>query len=135
MEELKNCPFCRAPGQMKTVPGKIPRGWVGCPRCGIFKQWTHDPSGAIRIWNHREGLFPLEVGDQVFFAYPPDDEGGPFIAAELVTGVGYEGFMLSEDEREPRSMAFTVPWSELNTTAFRSREEAEAALLAMGGGV
>lgn len=50
---IDECPHCGGPGKMKTIPGKFLRGWVGCPICKIYKQWTHDPSGAIKTWNQR----------------------------------------------------------------------------------
>ena len=61
MTELKRCPFCGGESSVKssrqpTNGGQsYMRGWVGCPQCGIYKQWTHDSSGAARIWNSREG--------------------------------------------------------------------------------
>ena len=57
----KTCPFCGGAGEIKSIRqptsgGKsFMRGWVGCPKCGAYMQWTHDPSGAIRKWNQRAG--------------------------------------------------------------------------------
>lgn len=61
MEDLRECPCCGKAAQGKSVyyPGRIQgfmRGWVGCPACGLYIQWTHDPSGAIRKWNRRAAL-------------------------------------------------------------------------------
>ena len=59
--EMQSCPFCGGAGQVKiirqpTSGGKsFMRGWVGCPQCGAYMQWTHDPAGAIRKWNCRVG--------------------------------------------------------------------------------
>ena len=57
MEDLRECPCCGAPGKLKSVKAYVGfmRGWVGCPACGLYKQWTRDPAGAIRTWNRREG--------------------------------------------------------------------------------
>ena len=57
----KTCPFCGGAGAVKSIRqptsgGKsFMRGWVGCPKCGAYMQWTHDPSGAIWKWNRRAG--------------------------------------------------------------------------------
>ena len=51
MEELKNCKHCGGTSQLREVPGKFRRGWVGCPRCKIYKQWVYDPAEAVKIWN------------------------------------------------------------------------------------
>ena len=60
MENLRECPCCGKAAQGKAAynPGRnqgFMRGWVGCPACGLYIQWTHDPSGAIRKWNRRAG--------------------------------------------------------------------------------
>lgn len=52
------CPFCGGPGVVKAGQKQdrfsIPvRGWVGCPTCGIYKQWVNSPDGAIKVWNRR----------------------------------------------------------------------------------
>ena len=56
MEELRECPCCGAPGKIKSVKAYVGfmRGWVGCPACGLYIHWAHDPAGAIRKWNRRE---------------------------------------------------------------------------------
>ena len=56
MEELRECPCCGAPGKLKSVKAYVGfmRGWVGCPACGLYIHWAHDPEGAIRKWNRRE---------------------------------------------------------------------------------
>lgn len=55
MEELRECPCCGAPGKLKSVKAYVGfmRGWVGCPACGLYIHWAHDPAGAIRKWNRR----------------------------------------------------------------------------------
>ena len=53
MTELGNCPHCGRKMQIKTIPKPFVHGWVGCPFCGIYKQWKHDPEDAIRIMNRR----------------------------------------------------------------------------------
>ena len=50
---IENCPHCGGPGKIKTISGKFAHGWVGCPACKIYKQWTHDPAQAIMMWNMR----------------------------------------------------------------------------------
>ena len=63
MPDLRECPCCGKPGELKItrVPiqplhgGKteIVRGWVGCPECELYIQWDHDPRGATEKWNKR----------------------------------------------------------------------------------
>ncbi len=61
MEDLRECPCCGKPGAVK-ITNKVlkngalvlTQGWVGCPACRIYKQWTRDPAGAIRTWNRRD---------------------------------------------------------------------------------
>lgn len=56
MAELKDCPCCGGPGQKKTARSTaFLRGWVGCPTCGLYIQWAHDPASAIEKWNRRAG--------------------------------------------------------------------------------
>ena len=62
MEDLRECPCCGKPGAVKITNKALKngvlvltQGWVGCPACGLYIQWTHDPSGAIRKWNRRDG--------------------------------------------------------------------------------
>ena len=58
MTSPRECPFCGGPGVVKAgqKQGSINapvRGWVGCPACGIYKQWVNSPDGAIKVWNRR----------------------------------------------------------------------------------
>lgn len=59
MMELEKCPFCGGEGTVKsfvqtTKNGKnFMRGWVGCKKCGVYMDWTFEPSGTIRKWNRR----------------------------------------------------------------------------------
>ena len=53
MEQIKACPCCGGPGQLKDVRGKIRRGWVGCPACQLYINWKIDPAGAVKKWNRR----------------------------------------------------------------------------------
>lgn len=55
MEDLRECPCCGAPGKIKSVKAYVGfmRGWVGCPACGLYIHWVHDPEGAIEKWNRR----------------------------------------------------------------------------------
>ena len=57
MEDLSECPCCGAPGKLKSVKAYVGfmRGWVGCPACGLYIHWAHDPARAIRKWNRRDG--------------------------------------------------------------------------------
>lgn len=50
---VDNCPHCGGPGKLKTIQTPFPHGWVGCPECGIYKQWSYDPYQAILKWNRR----------------------------------------------------------------------------------
>lgn len=61
MTELGNCPHCGEQMQIKIIPKPFMHGWVGCPACGVYKQWNHDPEGAIRIMNRHVGLTPDEA--------------------------------------------------------------------------
>lgn len=52
------CPFCGGEASIKgskvqTHGGSYMRGWVGCPDCGVYIQWTHDAAGAVKKWNRR----------------------------------------------------------------------------------
>lgn len=53
MIELKNCPHCGKPAQSKTIDKPYRHGWVGCPNCGIYKNWTYSIKEAVEIWNRR----------------------------------------------------------------------------------
>lgn len=53
---LEPCPFCGGPGQIKDIPKPYRHGWIGCPECGILKNWTYSPKEAARIWNTRTVL-------------------------------------------------------------------------------
>lgn len=50
---LEDCPFCGGPGKGKDIPNPFRHGWVGCPECGIYKQWIRSPTEAVRRWNTR----------------------------------------------------------------------------------
>ena len=50
---VDNCPHCGGPGKLKTIAQPYMHGWVGCPECGIYKQWSYDPYQAILKWNQR----------------------------------------------------------------------------------
>ena len=50
---LEDCPFCGGPGKGKDIPMPFRHGWVGCPECGIYKNWVHTPREAVRRWNTR----------------------------------------------------------------------------------
>ena len=59
------CPCCGGPGKLKdgvtpTHGGGYRRGWVGCPECGLYIQWTHDLLGAVLKWNRRAGEVPQQ---------------------------------------------------------------------------
>lgn len=54
MVAVKECPCCGKPGRVKKSQATgLRRGWVGCPECGLYIQWVHDPDGAIAKWNRR----------------------------------------------------------------------------------
>ena len=53
MDELRECPFCGEPAQLKDSPNPHRHGRVGCPKCGIYKQWSFSPKEAIQRWNTR----------------------------------------------------------------------------------
>lgn len=50
---LENCPHCGGQAQVKAVRSTFLHGWVGCPKCGIYKQWSVSPVEAVKIWNMR----------------------------------------------------------------------------------
>ena len=64
------CPFCGGEASIKgskvqTHCGSYMRGWVGCPDCGVYIQWTHDAAGAVKKWNRRvnaDERNPFEAG-------------------------------------------------------------------------
>jgi len=51
--KIERCPHCGGPGQMKEIQKPYRHGWVGCPECGIYKNWTYSPETAIELWNRR----------------------------------------------------------------------------------
>lgn len=53
MDQIKSCPCCGSPGQLKDVHGRIREGWVGCPVCSLYIMWKISPDGAIKKWNRR----------------------------------------------------------------------------------
>lgn len=55
MIELRECPCCGKPGQIKHTHKLYLHGWVGCPDCGLYIQWHNEPSGAVEKWNRRAG--------------------------------------------------------------------------------
>lgn len=50
---VKNCPFCGEHGQIKTLPSPFRHGWVGCPECKVYINWSYDEKSAIQKWNKR----------------------------------------------------------------------------------
>lgn len=53
MDYLLACPCCGGDGYEKKDYTKFPHGWVGCPACHLYINWTHDDSVAIKRWNNR----------------------------------------------------------------------------------
>ena len=55
MKKLQPCPFCGGESAMKSSRSQNGHmhGWVGCPRCGAYIQWAHDPAETIKKWNRR----------------------------------------------------------------------------------
>lgn len=58
LPDVRECPCCGKPGKLKdaqktTRRGSFRQGWVGCPACGLYIQWAHDPRWAIEKWNRR----------------------------------------------------------------------------------
>ena len=68
-EAPRACPFCGRPGQIKKIVGKFGHGWVGCPVCKVYMDWSYEPSGAIRKWNRRAGLTAARAMDAVESIY------------------------------------------------------------------
>ncbi len=52
-KELEACPLCGQAAEVKSFKGMFQHGWVGCPSCSCYIQWSHDPDGAIKKWNKR----------------------------------------------------------------------------------
>lgn len=50
---LLSCPCCGGEGYEKKTYDKFPHGWVGCPVCHLYINWTYDDSVAIKRWNTR----------------------------------------------------------------------------------
>ena len=50
---LALCPLCGGDGAMKNIPNPFRHGWVGCPKCSLYMQWSHDPKATIERWNKR----------------------------------------------------------------------------------
>jgi len=53
MIDLKPCPLCGAPGKGKDLPRPFRHGWVGCPECGLYINWTYSFKEAVAKWNRR----------------------------------------------------------------------------------
>lgn len=51
--ELDNCPHCGGKAELRVFRAMFVRGWVGCPDCSCYINWSHDPAGAIAKWNKR----------------------------------------------------------------------------------
>ena len=52
-KHIENCPHCGGKSEIKVFRGMFIHGWVGCPVCGIYKNWNDDPEDAIKKWNMR----------------------------------------------------------------------------------
>lgn len=52
-EAVKDCPFCGGHGQVKTLRSPFNHGWVGCPLCKVYINWTYSEAEAIKKWNRR----------------------------------------------------------------------------------
>ena len=52
-EPLINCPHCGGKSEVRSFNTTHLHGWVGCPVCGCYISWSHDPAGAIAKWNRR----------------------------------------------------------------------------------
>lgn len=50
---IEKCPFCGKDAKLKDILTPYRHGWVGCPECGIYKQWSYRPEEAIEKWNSR----------------------------------------------------------------------------------
>ncbi len=53
MDNLKPCPLCGKPAQIKSNYKPFVRGWVGCPECHLYINWQHDPFYTVQRWNRR----------------------------------------------------------------------------------
>ena len=51
--DLRECPLCGGPGQLKICPKPYRHGWVGCSVCGLYINWNNAPEGAVKKWNRR----------------------------------------------------------------------------------
>ena len=56
VESLEDCPHCGDKAEVREFRGMFRHGWVGCPKCGCYINWSHDPDGAIAKWNKRVKL-------------------------------------------------------------------------------
>ena len=52
-EVIEDCPFCGGKAELRVFRAMFVRGWVGCPDCSCYINWSHDPSEAISKWNRR----------------------------------------------------------------------------------
>lgn len=129
MTEPGKCPHCGEQLQVKRIPKPFMHGWVGCPGCGVYKNWNHDPEDAIRTMNKRAGgEFPLAPGDAVYFVGVEFDTGEVWMEPDMVTGVGLGGFMVSDSPAtEPEAMDTFIPWAELGEAVFNLKNQAQAA--------
>lgn len=52
-EYLKVCPFCGGVGYENFTHSPFVRGWVGCPSCKCYINFTHSDREAVEKWNRR----------------------------------------------------------------------------------
>lgn len=50
---MRKCPFCGGEAQLKEIPKPFRHGWVGCPVCKVYMNWSHSPDGAVKKWDRR----------------------------------------------------------------------------------
>ena len=46
-EPLLECPHCGGKSEIKSFSGMFQHGWVGCPVCGIYKNWSDERFEAL----------------------------------------------------------------------------------------
>jgi Lar family restriction alleviation protein len=50
---LKPCPFCGGQAAYKNINTPYSHGWIGCPKCKAYMNWTTDPRTTVEKWNRR----------------------------------------------------------------------------------
>ena len=51
--ELKPCPLCGRETKYRVFNNSFLHGWIGCPECQLYINWTRSAREAVERWNRR----------------------------------------------------------------------------------